>query len=154
MIRTLLTVFSREFQENTSIAQVIGGVIMVVEKTAEAEELEELCNGFRNQAPVAKAISAPNDYNLAQGKCLNGTAASYQECLGRSCPDYADCPLVQSASQIHDTPILIMLHARYQRYMEDMSPFLTWEDSSGLHSRTLLSCGRVAAYDRGQRAES
>lgn len=56
MIRTLMTVFSREFQENTSIAQAIGGVIVVVEKTAEAEELEELCNGFRNQAPVAKAI--------------------------------------------------------------------------------------------------
>ena len=138
LIRALLMIFSGEFLENTPIAQTIGGVIVVVEKTAEAEELEELCNGPGDRSPVARAISAPNDYNLAQGKCLNGTATSYQECLGRSCPDYADCPLVQSASQIHDTPILIMLHARYQWYMEDMSPFLTWEDSSGLHSRTLL----------------
>ncbi len=137
-IRALLTVFSQEFSLNTSIAQNIGGVIVVVEKTAEAEELEQLCNKFNPDRIIAKAISAPNDYNLAQGKCLNGAATTYQECLGRNCPDYADCPLVQSASQIHDTPILIMLHARYQRYMEDMSLFLTWEDSNGQHNRTLL----------------
>lgn len=31
-----------------------------------------------------------------------------------------------------------MLHARYQRYMENMSPFLTWEDVYGQHVRTLL----------------
>ncbi len=138
LIRALLKVFSSEFRENTLIAQTIGGVIVVVEKTAEADELEELCNGPGDKFPVAKAISAPNDYNLAQGKCLSGIAMSYQECLGRSCPDYADCPLVQSAGQIHDTPVLIMLHARYQRYMEDMSPFLMWEDAFGPHSRTLL----------------
>lgn len=44
----------------------------------------------------------------------------------------------QSASQTRNTPILIMLHARYQRYMEDMTPFLTWEDKEGQHNRTLL----------------
>jgi len=137
-IRALLSVFSREFLLNTSIAQNIGGVIVVVEKTAEAEELEQLCNRENPNRSIAKAISAPNDYNLAQGRCLNGTAATYQECLGRNCPDYADCPLVQSASQIHDTLILIMLHARYQRYMEDLSPFLMWEDDTGQHNRTLL----------------
>lgn len=138
LIRALLEVFSNEFRENTSIAQAIGGVIVVVEKTAEADELEELCNGPENRPPVARAISAPNDYNLAQGKCLNGTAATYRECPGRNCPDYADCPLTQSASQTHDTPILIMLHARYQRHMEDMTPFLTWENEDGEHTRTLL----------------
>ena len=138
MIRASLEVFAREFRSHTLIAQRIGGVITVVEKTAEAEELEKLCNGPGGWDPVAKAISAPNDYNLAQGKCMNGTATSYQECPGRSCPDYADCELAQSASQIHDTPILIMLHARYKRYMENMSPFLTWEDADGRHVRTLL----------------
>lgn len=137
-IRALLKVFSREFLLNTPIAQKIGGVIAVVEKTAEAEELEQLCNRFSLNQNIAKAISAPNDYNLAQGKCLNGTATSYLECIRRSCPDYADCPLVQSAGQIHDTPILIMLHARYQRHMENISSFLTWEDASGPHNRTLL----------------
>ena len=138
MIRASLKVFAREFRSHTLIAQRIGGVITVVEKTAEAEELEKLCNGPGGWDPVAKAISAPNDYNLAQGKCMNGTATSYQECPGRSCPDYADCELAQSASQIHDTPILIMLHARYKRYMENMSPFLTWENADGQHVRTLL----------------
>lgn len=138
LIRALLEVFSNGFRENTSIAQAIGGVIVVVEKTSEAEELEELCNRPEERIPVARAISAPNDYNLAQGKCLNGTATSYQECLGRGCPDYADCPLVQSAGQTHDTPILIMLQARYQRYMEDMTPFLSWENEDGEHTRTLL----------------
>ena len=48
--------------------QTIGGVIVVVEKTSEAEELEELCNGAGDRPPVARAISAPNDYNLSQGK--------------------------------------------------------------------------------------
>lgn len=138
LIRALLEVFSNEFRENTSIAQAIGGVIVVVEKTAEADELEELCNGPGNRPPVARAISAPNDYNLAQGKCLNGTAATYEECPGRNCPDYTDCPLAQSASQTHDTPILVMLHARYHRHMEDMTQFLTWENEDGNHTRTLL----------------
>lgn len=138
LIRALLTAFSHEFLLNTPIAQKIGGVIVVVEKTAEAEELEQLCNRFSPEQNIAKAISAPNDYNLAQGKCLNGSATSYQECPGRSCLDYMDCPLAQSATQIHNTPILIMLHARYQRYMEDMIPFLAWENGEGKHGRSLL----------------
>lgn len=138
LIRALLAVFSCEFQQNTAIAQTIGGVIVVVEKTAEAEELEKLCNSAGDGPPVARAISAPNDYNLAQGKCLNGTALSYKECLGRGCPDYADCPLAQSTRQTNDTPVLIMLHARYQRYMEDMTRFLLWENEDGPHYRTLL----------------
>lgn len=137
LIRAMLAVFSREFHQNTSIAQVLGGVIVVVEKTAEAEELELLCNNGIEPI-IARAISSPNDYNLAQGKCLNGSATIFEECPGRNCPDYADCPLVQSASRVHDTPILIMLHARYQRYMENMAPFLSWEDASGEHKRTLL----------------
>lgn len=138
LIRALLEEFSLEFLLNTPIAQTVGGMIVVVEKTAEAEELESLCNRFSSDHRIAKAISSPNDYNLAQGKCMNGTAASYQECLGRGCPDYTECPLVQSASQIHDTPMLIMLHARYQRHMEDMTPFLVWENTEGQYSRTLL----------------
>lgn len=138
LIRALLIVMAQDFQQETPIAQTIGGVIVVVEKTAEAEELEALCNSSGETA-VAKAISSPNDYNLAQGKCPNGTAKAYKDCLGRSCPDHGDCPLVRSAQQIHDTPILIMLHARYQRYMEDMSPFLVWyKGESAVHRSMLL----------------
>lgn len=145
LIRALLAVFSREFAHNTLIAQEVGGVIVVVEKTAEAEELESLCNEAGSGRIIAKAISSPNDYNLAQGRCLNGSATSYQECLGRSCPDYTACPLVQASRQIHDTPVLIMLHARYQRYMEDMTDFLTWSDQSGQHQRTLLLVDELPA---------
>lgn len=138
LMYALLLVFSHEFLSNTPIAKEIGGVIVVVEKTSEAEELEQLCNKYSPDRNIAKAISAPNDYNLSQGRCPNGTATSYEECLGHNCLDYADCPLVQSASQTRNTPILIMLHARYQRYMEDMTPFLIWEDEEGQHNRTLL----------------
>lgn len=138
LIRALLEVFANEFRAKTPIANVVGGVIVVVEKTAEAEELAELCNVSTGHPAVAMAISAPNDYNLSQGRCLNGSAMSYAECMGRSCPDYEACPLAQSPLHTMDTPILIMLHARYQRYMEDMNPFLTWEDERGQHCRKLL----------------
>lgn len=138
LIRALLEVFSNEFRQNTPIGQALGGVVVVVEKTAEAEELEALCNGTEPGPIIARAISSPNDYNLAQGKCPNGTATTYEECPGRNCSDFSGCRLAQSASQVHDTPILIMLHARYQRYMENMTPFLTWEDDAGEHDRTLL----------------
>lgn len=138
LIRALLAVMAQEFQDRTSIAQAIGGVIVVVEKTAEAEELETLCNTHRTERPVAKAVFSPNDYNLALGRCINGTAQSYSECPGRSCRDYALCPLVQSARQTHSTPILIISHARYQHYMENMSALLPWEDESGQYIRTLL----------------
>ncbi len=107
LICALLKVLSFEFQRNTLIGQTVGGVIVVVEKTEEAEELEQLCNGPGGQHPVAKAISAPNDYNLSQGRCLNGTAACYEECPRRGCPDYDICELMQSVRQIHSTPILI-----------------------------------------------
>ena len=67
LIRALLEEFSLEFLLNTPIAQTVGGMIVVVEKTAEAEELESLCNRFSSDHRIAKAISSPNDYNLAQG---------------------------------------------------------------------------------------
>ena len=45
---------------------------------------------------------------------------------------------MQAAGRTQETPILILLHARYQRYMEDMSPFLTWYREDREHRRTLL----------------
>lgn len=138
LIRALLEILSEEFRGGTPIAERMGGVLVVVEKTAEADELEQLCNQAGG-TPVAKAISSINDYNLSQGRCLNGRAATYAECPGRQCPDYAICPLAQAPSQTHQTPVLILLHARYQRHLEDMTPFLTWEGTDGrIHTRTLL----------------
>lgn len=71
LIRALLKVLSLEFQQNTLIAQTIGGVIIAVEKTVEAEELELLCNGNGEQEPVARAISSPNDYIKTVGSGKN-----------------------------------------------------------------------------------
>jgi hypothetical protein len=104
MIRALLDVCSQEFRDGTAIAQRLGGIIIVVEKTAEAEELEQLCNMYARDGPIATAISSPNDYNLARGKCQNGTAASFEEYRGRNCPDYNDCSLVQAAYQTATHP--------------------------------------------------
>lgn len=138
LIRALLTVLSKEFHDDTPIAKRLGGVIVVVEKTAEGYELKELCN--RNvDSPVAAVLEAPNDYNLAQGKCFNGTATSYETCRRKSCPDCDNCPLMRAGELLNVTPILILFHARYERYMEDMSPLLFWHDAEGEERpRTLL----------------
>lgn len=138
LIRALLDVFAVEFASDTDVAQRIGGVIIVVEKTSDADALEQLCNERATGPPVAKAISSVNEYNLSHGKCLNGTAATYKECPKRGCPDYAVCPLMRAASKIHETPILIITHARYQVHMENMEQFLTWNTRDGQERRRTL----------------
>ena len=40
--------------------------------------------------------------------------------------------------RVAHTPILILLHARYQRFQADMSPFLVWRDDTKEWRRTLL----------------
>jgi len=130
-------VFSNLFRDLSSpLTRKIGGVIVVVEKSSEAHELANLCNTTAEQT-VATVIESPNDFNLRNG-CPNGTATRFEECLRRQCPDYSGCPLAQAASKTEETPILIMLHARYQRHMEDMSPFLTWSAGEQSFQRTLL----------------
>ncbi len=139
LIRSILAVLSEEFCHDTPIAQAIGGIIVIVEKTAEAYELEKLCNEFKPDTPVAFVIQSPNDYNLALGLCANGSAIKYEDCLRHACPDYLTCPLMQSSGGASKTPILIMLHARYRRHMEDMTYFLSWFDSKQEErQRTLL----------------
>lgn len=45
VMRALLTVFAEVFRDASDpVAQRLGGVIVVVEKTAEGDELEQLCN--------------------------------------------------------------------------------------------------------------
>ena len=76
VMRALLTVFAEVFRDASDpVAQRLGGVIVVVEKTAEGDELEQLCNnGLEPGEPaVARLISSTNDYNLQQGKCLTGS---------------------------------------------------------------------------------
>ena len=137
LIRALLHVLSREFAQGTAYAQQLGGAIIVVEKTAEAYELLELANQFVRS--VAHVLESPNDYNISAGKCLRDDVSSFVECNGRACPFYTECPPVQSKGKIHSTPILIMLHARYDPLMENMVPFTNWVDEQGKpHSRSVL----------------
>ena len=137
LIRAILEVMSKEFCFSTPIVQQIGGIIVVVEKTDEGQELENLCNEAAGRT-VARAIYSANDSILGKGRCLNGTAHCYKECPRRNCPDYERCPLMHPMEHTDHTPILIILQARYQFFMEDMSPFLTWYDGTQEHRRTLL----------------
>lgn len=137
LIRALLTVLSSEFYHNTAAAQTLGGVVVVVQKSSEGHELEDLCNGVAEEK-VALLLESANDFNLAQGRCPNGTASTFSECRGRSCPDYGSCELMHLGDQVQDVPILILLHARYQLYLENMEPFLTWQSGPTQHRRNLL----------------
>ena len=61
VMRALLTVFAEVFRDiSDPIAKRLGGVIVVVEKTAEGDELEVLCNrGLEpGEPPVARLLSA------------------------------------------------------------------------------------------------
>lgn len=138
LIRALLTVFSEEFRNDTPIAQSLGGVVVVVEKSSEAHELETICNSEEGP-PMALVIESANDFNLGQGQCFNGTATHYEDCPKRKCPDYEACPLMYQAKRTMETPILILLHARYPKFMENMTPLLTWYPSEqDERKRTLL----------------
>lgn len=138
LIRALLSVLAAEFRSDTPIAQRVGGVIVVVEKTAEGYELEELCNQG-GEEPVATVLEGPNDHNLSLGKCANGTATTFNTCSGGRCPDRDRCPLMRAGELLDKTPILILFHARYERYMEDIRPLLIWCDKAGeKRLRTLL----------------
>lgn len=138
MIRALLKVVSPVFTDmETPLASRLGGIIVVVEKSAEGHELEALCNNAAEQQ-VAMLVESANDFTLSKGNCPNGTAFCYEDCLRRSCPDYDTCPLMQATSKLHETPILIMLHARYQRYMEEIEQLASWEQGSTHYTRSLL----------------
>jgi len=144
LIRALLSVLSALFTTmEAPLAQKLGGIIVVVEKSSEAHGLEELCNSAAGQR-VAVVVESPNDFNLRNG-CPNGTATRFEECPRRQCPDYASCPLIRAAGQTEETPIIIMLHARYQKHLEDMSPFVTWYDGEKPFRRTLLLVDELPA---------
>ena len=139
LIRALLKKLSTCFcSTDHPIAKHFGGVIIVVEKSSEGHELEDLCNDSAEQR-VAVLVESANDFNLHLGHCPNGTATRFDECRRRDCPDYDSCRLMQCSQQLHETPILIMLHARYQRFMESIETISFWRDAEGRHyPRTLL----------------
>ena len=137
LIRALLTVLSTEFYHDTAAVHTLGGVVVVVQKSSEGHELENLCNGVSGEK-VALLLESANDFNLSQGRCPNGTASTFSECKKRACPDYDTCELMHLGDQIQDVPILILLHARYQMYLENMDPFLTWQHGAEERHRNLL----------------
>lgn len=138
LIRALLTVAAEAFCDmQGTVAERLGGIIVVVEKSDEAHELAELCNASAGKL-AAVVIESPNDANLRRGGCYNGTAHRYEECPRRRCPDHEICPLMQAAGRTMETPILILLHARYQQYMEEMAPFTVWYEGETEYRRSLL----------------
>lgn len=144
LLRAVLKVLARQFAKATDYANQLGGVIIVVEKTAEAYELRDLVN--RENGNLAQVLESPNDFNISQGSCLRSEVTNYTECLGRACPDAAACPLLQSATQVNQTPFLILMHARYQRYVSDMEAFRLWTSPLGkVHCRKLLIVDEVPA---------
>ena len=142
VIRALLTVFAEVFRDMSDpIAQRLGGIIVVVEKTAEGDELEQLCNNGLEpgEPPVARLLSAVNDYNLKKGRCLTGEARTYAECPRHACREAANCPLLHTMEGLGETPILILLHARLAEHLPDLTPFTTWCEADGTeHRRSLL----------------
>ena len=142
LLRALLTVFAEVFRDMSDpIAKRLGGVIVVVEKTAEGDELEMLCNrGLEpGEPPVARLLSAVNDYNLKKGRCLTGEARTYVECPRHACREAANCPLLHTMAGLGETPILLLLHARLAEHLPDLTSFATWCETDGTeHHRTLL----------------
>ena len=139
LIRAMLKVFAEEFTDiGSDIAKAVGGIVVVTQKSIEGHELVKLCNDAAH-CEVATLVEGPNDSNLKHGGCINGTATCYAECLKKACEDFGNCPLVKAATRIADTPIVVVLHARYERYAEDMQPFAAWFDQDGNeYPRTLL----------------
>lgn len=137
-ILALLTVLARLFVDmSTALARRIGGVILVVETSLEAWNIKNRCDQEAG-TETAVVIEGPNDSVLKQQGCPNGTATTYEECLRHSCPDHNTCPRMLAAHRTEETPILIMLHARYKNHLEVMSPFTVWYDEDGNEYRRSL----------------
>ena len=141
LLRALLTVFAEVFRGMSDpIAQRLGGIVVVVEKTAEGDELEQLCNNGLEpgEPPVARLLSAVNDYNLKKGRCLTGEARTYAECPRHACREAANCPLLHTMEGLGETPILILLHARLAEHLPDLTPFTSWCQADGTEPRRSL----------------
>lgn len=135
LIRSLIGVLAPRFAKpDDPIAQQIGGITVVVETSLEGHELLELSN-TRAGKSVATLVEGANDSILRHGGCLSGLATSYKECRRRACPNYELCPLMNAQQRIHQTPILIMLQARYLRHIDDMEYLMFWYEESGKERR-------------------
>ena len=138
-LRSVAIVLARLFCDMTDpIAQRIGGVIFVVQKSSEAHELDELCRNAADGELISIVIESANDFNLGQGGCANGTATCYAECKRRDCPDYGTCELFHLWEHTQETPIIIILHASYAKTLEKMQSLMEWSDGQSDYTRSLL----------------
>ena len=137
LVRALVTVLTREFSRMSDYAKWLGGVILVVEKTAEAYELRDLIQEHAPNRDLVRVLESPNDFNIAHGGCQRSDVQTRAECPGKDCPKAAECKLLHAADKANQTPFLIFMHARYDRYyIEDLSALREW------------SCGEKTIYTR------
>ena len=77
LIRAFLSVLSKRFRDpDDPVAQRLGGVVVVVEKSAEAHAIGTLCDQAAG-CSVSSIVESPNDFNLGQGLCGNGMATRF-----------------------------------------------------------------------------
>ena len=140
LVRALVKVLTREFVRMSDYAKSLGGVILVVEKTAEAYELRDLIQENAPNRDLVRVLEGPNDFNIAHGGCQRSDVQTYAECPGKDCPQAAECRLLHAADKANQTPFLVFMHARYdQYYIENLSALREW--SSGeetIYTRKLL----------------
>ena len=140
LVRALVKVLTREFVRMSDYAKSLGGVILVVEKTAEAYELRDLIQENAPNRDLVRVLESPNDFNIAHGGCQRSDVQTRAECPGKDCPQAAECRLLHAADKANQTPFLVFMHARYdQYYIENLSTLREW--SSGeetIYTRKLL----------------
>ena len=140
LVRALVKVLTREFVRMSDYAKSLGGVILVVEKTAEAYELRDLIQENASNRDLVRVLESPNDFNIAHGGCQRSDVQTRAECPGKDCPQAAECRLLHAADKANQTPFLVFMHARYdQYYIENLSALREW--SSGeetIYTRKLL----------------
>ena len=140
LVRALVKVLTREFVRMSDYAKSLGGVILVVEKTAEAYELRDLIQENAPNRDLVRVLEGPNDFNIAHGGCQRSDVQTRAECSGKDCPQAAECRLLHAADKANQTPFLVFMHARYdQYYIENLSALREW--SSGeetIYTRKLL----------------
>ena len=140
LVRALVKVLTREFVRMSDYAKSLGGVILVVEKTAEAYELRDLIQENAPNRDLVRVLESPNDFNIAHGGCQRSDVQTRAECPGKDCPQATECRLLHAADKANQTPFLVFMHARYdQYYIENLSALREW--SSGeetIYTRKLL----------------
>ena len=130
-IREIVLALLEEVRDHTFLSTVFGGGIVVVETIAEAIGMADYF--YRSGIPrdVIQVIQTPNKANLKNGGCIAGIATSYEDCPGRGCPKYEQCPIFQSLKMVTKVAFIIITRERYQFFMENLDPLIYWLQDDG-----------------------